>query len=603
MTANTQNLPAPPRAEQRPYSYERHGIRVEDPYAWLRDKGYPNVDDADVLAYLRAENAYFEAAIKPHGELVETLFQEMKGRIEEDDSTVPVREGDWLYWTAFKPGTQYRFWYRKPAAGGPDQLIFDENAEAAGKDYFRLGAFASSPDGKLAATLVDDDGSERFKLVVRDLATGKVLETVTNVGIGSPVWTNDSKGLVFTEVNDQWRSYRARYHVIGRPAAETRTLYEEKADIAFSVEVARSTDNSLIFISTRNNSTSEVRFVSADKPETAPVLVSPRRADRQYDGRLRPAGRVLGHRRLPDRLHRARRSSWPRRRSSTSWPSPTPTTPRATSAGRTRRSASTSTTRTRASGTSRGSRTSRVTRRTTPALIQNVADFLKDAKNPGIFFGVQSSDCVEFLKGLKAAGVNAEVVVSTACVDDTVLGLPESKGMNVELQGYNVADPSSLTDFAKWELGVRDKAIADYGPKAAVSDFMKDSFSTVVWGWQIANQLIADGKDPFDTKVLGDALANLGSYHVVGRNAGRLRRRAGGVPVHLLPQRHLPACGTGRSTPPTPTSEQVHRRHRADEHRGQEQPAEDGLTGTLDSGPPAPTGAGGAHHRIRSSRA
>jgi substrate-binding family protein len=151
------------------------------------------------------------------------------------------------------------------------------------------------------------------------------------------------------------------------------------------------------------------------------------------------------------------------------------------------------------------------------ALIQNVADFLKDAKNPGIFFGVQSSDCVEFLKGLKAAGVNADVVVSTACVDDTVLGLPESKGMNVELQGYNVADPSSLSDFAKWELDVRDKAIADYGPKAAVSNFMKDSFSVVTWGWQIANQLVADGKDPFDTKVMADALANLGSYHVVGR--------------------------------------------------------------------------------------
>jgi hypothetical protein len=151
------------------------------------------------------------------------------------------------------------------------------------------------------------------------------------------------------------------------------------------------------------------------------------------------------------------------------------------------------------------------------ALIQNVANFLKDAKNPGIFFGVQSSDCVEFLKGLKAAGVNADVVVSTACVDDTVLGLPESKGMNVELQGYNVADPSSLTDFAKWELDVRDKAIADYGPKSAKSNFMNDSFSTLIWAWQIANQQIADGKDPFDTKVLGDALANLGSYHVVGR--------------------------------------------------------------------------------------
>ena len=104
-----------------------------------------------------------------------------------------------------------------PSPAAPTSCCFDENAEAAGKDYFRLGAFAVSPDGKRLATLVDDDGSERFKLVVRDLATGKVVETVTEVGIGNPVWTSDSKGLVFTEVNDQWRSYRARYHVIGRP--------------------------------------------------------------------------------------------------------------------------------------------------------------------------------------------------------------------------------------------------------------------------------------------------------------------------------------------------------------------------------------------------
>ena len=276
-------LPAPPRAEQRPYSFERHGVRVEDNYAWLRDKGYPKVDDKDVLDYLKAENAYFDAAMKPHAALVETLFQEMKGRIKEDDASVPLRDGDYLYWSAFKPGTQYRLWYRKPVAGGPDQLLLDENAEAAGKDYFRLGAFAVSPDGKRLATLVDDDGSERFKLVVRDLATGKVVETVTEVGIGNPVWTSDSKGLVFTEVNDQWRSYRARYHVIGRPLGETKTLYEEKDDIAFSVGVDRATDNSLIFITSGNNSTNEVRIVPADKPDAAPVLVSPRKVDRQYD--------------------------------------------------------------------------------------------------------------------------------------------------------------------------------------------------------------------------------------------------------------------------------------------------------------------------------
>ena len=205
------NLPAPPRAEQRPFSYERHGVTIDDPWAWLRDKNYPDVQDEDVLGYLKAENAYFEAAMKPHEALVEELFQEMKGRIKVDDSTVPLKDGEWLYWAAFKEGTQYRDWYRKPAAaGGPDTLIYSENAEAEGKEYYRLGAFAVSRDGKLLATLVDDDGSERFKLVVRDLATGTEIETVTEVGIGNPVWTSDSKGLVFTEVNDQWRTYRAR---------------------------------------------------------------------------------------------------------------------------------------------------------------------------------------------------------------------------------------------------------------------------------------------------------------------------------------------------------------------------------------------------------
>ena len=157
-------------------------------------------------------------------------------------------------------------------------LIYSENAEAEGKEYYRLGAFAVSPDGKLLATLVDDDGSERFKLVVRDLATGKDIETVTKVGIGNPVWTRDSSGLVFTEVNDQWRSYRARYHRLGNDPAKAVTLYEEKDDIAFSVGVARSTDDSLIFISTGNNSSNEVRFVPADDPTAPLTLVRPRTA-------------------------------------------------------------------------------------------------------------------------------------------------------------------------------------------------------------------------------------------------------------------------------------------------------------------------------------
>ena len=276
------DLPAPPRAEQRPYSYERHGYRIEDPWFWLKDQSYPKVDDPDVLAYLKAENAYFEAAMTPHQPLLNTLFEEMKGRIKEDESSVPVRDGDWLYWWAFKSGAQYRTWFRKKAAGGADEIVFDEAKEAEGKQYFRLGAMEVSPDGRLAATLVDDDGSERFDLRIRDLATGKDVETVTAVGIGAPVWTSDSKGIVFNEVNENWRSYRARYHRLGTPVAEDRTLYEEKDELGFTVGLSLSQDRSLIFISTGDNATNEVRFVPASNPLAGPVLISPRKEKRQY---------------------------------------------------------------------------------------------------------------------------------------------------------------------------------------------------------------------------------------------------------------------------------------------------------------------------------
>ncbi|HMJ92966.1 MAG TPA: prolyl oligopeptidase family serine peptidase, partial [Allosphingosinicella sp.] len=283
-------LPTPPMAGQRSYSYERHGERIDDPWHWLRDPGYPKVEDEQVLAYLKAENAYFEAAMAPHKPLIDTLFEEMKGRIKEDDRSVRVKDGDWLYWWAFEAGAQYRRWFRKPvpsavegaAAGGEGALIFDEPAEAAGKDYFRLGAIEISPDGRWAATLVDDDGSERFKLRIRDLASGEDVEQVTEVGIGSPVWSADSKSVIFTEVNEHWRSYRARLHRLGSPVEEDVTLYEEKEDVGFSVGVGRSQDRSLIFVATGDNSSTEVRFVAADDPAAPLTLVKPRRPEITY---------------------------------------------------------------------------------------------------------------------------------------------------------------------------------------------------------------------------------------------------------------------------------------------------------------------------------
>src|SRR4051812_4901453 len=275
-------IPAPPKAEQRPYSYERHGVRIEDPWHWLRDPKYPDVDDPDVLGYLHAENDYFGRWEEQHHGLIDELFEEMKARIKEDDSSVPIRNGDFLYWWAFRPGAQYRTWYRKPVRGGDDQTIFDEPVEADGKEYFRLGALEVSPDGRLLATLVDDNGSERFQLRIRDLATGKDVETVTEVGIGQPVWTSDSAGIVFTEVNENWRSYRARYHRLGAPPADAITLYEETEELGFSVGVGKSHDRTLILVSTGDNATSEMRFVSAADPAQPLTLISARKPNREY---------------------------------------------------------------------------------------------------------------------------------------------------------------------------------------------------------------------------------------------------------------------------------------------------------------------------------
>jgi len=284
------DISAPPKAQQRPYSYERHGVTIEDPWHWLRDPKYPNVDDPDVLAYLKEENSYFEGWKAQHQGLIDQLFEEMKGRIKEDESSVPIRDGEWLYWWAFKPGAQYRTWYRKPVLsgaegpvdGGADEVLLDEPVEAEGRDYFRLGALEVSPDGRLLATLADYDGSERFELRIRDVATGKDLETVTKVGIGQPAWTTGSDGIVFTEVNDNWRSYRARYHRLGTPLEQDVTLYEETEELGFSVGVGKSHDRSTIFISTGDNATSEVRFVSAADPTEPLTLISPRKVNREY---------------------------------------------------------------------------------------------------------------------------------------------------------------------------------------------------------------------------------------------------------------------------------------------------------------------------------
>ena len=285
LAANPQpmtELPAPPLAERRAHTITHHGVTLDDPYAWLRDPNYPEVTDPGVLAYLSAENAYFEAAMAPHQPLIETLFKEMRGRIKEADQSVPAKDGDWLYWRSFDEGAQYRKWWRSPAAGGEAELMLDEPALAEGKEYFRLGGMDVSPDDRLLAFAVDDNGSERFTIRIKNLDTGELLPDVIEGTLGGFLFAGDGQSLLYGLVNEHWRIDVAKLHRLGTPVVDDVELYRE-ADEGFQVGLGLTQSRKWIAISTGDHVTSEVRLLPFDQPLADPIMVAPRQPGREYE--------------------------------------------------------------------------------------------------------------------------------------------------------------------------------------------------------------------------------------------------------------------------------------------------------------------------------
>jgi oligopeptidase B len=274
--------PTPPIADERAHSFTHHGVKIDDPYAWLRDASYPQVDDADIIAHLKAENAYFEGQMKPHAALVETLFSEMKARLKDDDASVPQKDGDYFYWRAFEKGGQYKKWWRKPVSGGPDQLMLDETELAKGKDYFRLAEISLSKDGRYLAYATDDDGSERYTVRFRDLSTGADLPDMIESTLGGLVWTPDGKALVYGLVNENWRVETIRLHMMGSDTKSDRILYHEP-DQGFQPGVGMTHSEKFIVIATGDNATTEVYLIPADKPLSEPILIRPRKVGVEYD--------------------------------------------------------------------------------------------------------------------------------------------------------------------------------------------------------------------------------------------------------------------------------------------------------------------------------
>jgi len=248
----------PPIASKRPHTITQHGQTRIDPYFWMRYR-----EDPTVIQYLEAENAYTAASLAHTEELQEALYKEMRLRIKEDDSSVPVRRGAFEYYTRTEQGKQYPLYCRKQ--NGQEEILLDVNALAEGHEFCKIANFDVSPDGRYLAFAVDYNGSEHFELRIKDLVTGQLLPEQIEHTYYTLEWANDSATLFYNTLDSASRPHRIWRHTLGAPAAQDTLIYEE-TDESYFVWVRKSRSGRFLFIYTQNNTTSEWRYTSADQP-------------------------------------------------------------------------------------------------------------------------------------------------------------------------------------------------------------------------------------------------------------------------------------------------------------------------------------------------
>jgi oligopeptidase B len=297
-----QARPVPPVARKIPVTIEQLGRTRTDDYQWMKDDNWqavlrdPTLIKADVKEHLTAENAYREAMLASTLPLQATMFEEMKGRIKQDDSSVPAADGPWEYYVEYKTGDQHPRYMRVERQGTfmvdgqpvtknfvvapTPQLLLDANELAKGKAYSEVSAADHSPDHSLFAYAEDAQGSEVHQIYVKDLATGEVLPDPIGSAGGNFAFSPDSQWIFWTNRDDNGRPDK----IFRRPArgGETTLVYEETDEGMFQ-GVSVTADNRFIVISIANQETSEARIIPAATPTAEPVVLEPRHVGRLYD--------------------------------------------------------------------------------------------------------------------------------------------------------------------------------------------------------------------------------------------------------------------------------------------------------------------------------
>jgi len=269
----------PPIAERKPHAVASPNGTRDDPYYWLRDDTRSN---PEVIGYLKAENAYYEAKTEAYKDLTEALSKEIIGRLKQDDSSVPYKYKDYVYYSRFETGKEYAIQARHPLDSEKEQILVDANRQAEGHSFYQLGRRAVSPNQVLVAFLEDVAGRRQYTLRVRDIATGQDRPEQIG-GLSSGVaWANDNKTLFYVE-NDPTTllSTRVKRHVLGSDPKEDPVIYEEK-DHSFYMGVDKSGDERFIMIRLRSTVATETLVIDTDDPAAAPRTLAKRSKDHLY---------------------------------------------------------------------------------------------------------------------------------------------------------------------------------------------------------------------------------------------------------------------------------------------------------------------------------
>jgi len=267
----------PPVAKRIPHTTRLHGRTVDDPYRWLQDRDAP-----EVQAYLEAENAWTERCMADTVALQQRLFNQMVARIKETDSTVPYVEGEYHYYMRTEAGRQYaKYCRRHGSMSAPEEVILDVDALAEGYDYYELGLYEVSPDGRWLAYSEDVRGDEHYTLRIKDLSTGRLLPEVIENTADSAEWCEDGQSLYYTVLDDLVRPYRLYRHRLGTPVAHDELICEE-TDERYHLSVSKSLSRRYLFIGATCSSVTEFHYMPADGPTNRFHMLFPRQEGVRY---------------------------------------------------------------------------------------------------------------------------------------------------------------------------------------------------------------------------------------------------------------------------------------------------------------------------------